>query len=357
MQHVFHNDYTLEVRYLGSRGYHLLTQNRLNRIAKVRPDSSLPTYLQAPTQAQLDALPLTLAQIQARPGYDPLWSNAGFNAAAVVGFMPWGSSAYHGLATQLNRRFSHGLQMQAAHTWSHNMDNSTATHFSTVLSPRRPQDFRDLRSEWASSALDRRHRFTLSWLYDTPWLKGSSSWMAKNIIGNWRLVGTYTAETGELVTPQSGVDSNQNGDTVDRTIVNPAGVSNVGSDVMALRNTAGATVAYLARNANARYIRAGVGASPNAGRNTLQMPGINNFDLSVAKKFDFTETKYFEIRGDAADVFNHPQYTAGYINSVRLTQQTTTNIFLVPSAPAFAQWSQNFPSNSRSMQLVAKFVF
>src|SRR5207247_10738462 len=28
VQHVFHNDYTVEVRYLGSRGYHLLTQNR-----------------------------------------------------------------------------------------------------------------------------------------------------------------------------------------------------------------------------------------------------------------------------------------------------------------------------------------
>jgi hypothetical protein len=153
------------------------------------------------------------------------------------------------------------------------------------------------------------------------------------------------------------VDSNQNGDTVDRTIVNPSGISNVGSDVTALKNTAGATVGYLAKNPNARYIRAGVGAYPNAGRNTLQMPGINNFDLSLAKKFNFTETKFFEIRGDAGNLFNHPQYTAGYINSVRLTQQTTTNIFLVPSAPAFAQWSQNFPSNSRTMQLVAKFVF
>ena len=171
VQHVFHNDYTVEVRYLGSRGYHLLTQNRLNRIPKVTPSSSLPTYLQAPTQAQLDSLPLTLAQIQARPSYDPAWANAGFNAASVVGFMPWGSSLYNGLALQLNRRFSHGFQMQGAYTWSHNLDNSTATHFSTVLSPRRPQDFRDLRAEWASSALDRRQRFTLNWLWEVPWLQ------------------------------------------------------------------------------------------------------------------------------------------------------------------------------------------
>ena len=87
------------------------------------------------------------------------------------------------------------------------------------------------------------------------------------------------------------------------------------------------------------------------------MPGINNFDISLAKKFAFGESRYFEIRGDAANVFNHAQYTAGYINSIRLTSQITTNVFLQPQNSSFAQWSNNFPSNSRTMQLVAKFVF
>jgi hypothetical protein len=226
-----------------------------------------------------------------------------------------------------------------------------------VLSPRRPQDFQNLRSEWASSALDRRQRFTLQWLWDTPWLSGSTNWAAKNLIGNWQFVGTYTAESGELVTPQSGVDANLNGDTVDRTIINPAGTANVGSDVTALKNAKGDTVAYLATNPNARYIRAQKGAFANAGRNTLQMPGINNFDLSIAKNFRFGESRYFQIRADASNAFNHAQYTAGYINSVRLTSQTSTTVFLQPANPAFAQWSNNFSSNSRTMQLVAKFVF
>jgi hypothetical protein len=330
----------------------------LNRLAKVTPSlPGLPTYLQAPSQAELNALTLTLADVQRRPGYGAEWLAGGFDAAAIVGFMPWGGSFYNGLALQLNRRFTHGFQMQGAYTWSHNRDNSTATHFSTVLSPRRPQDFRDLRSEWADSALDRRHRLTMNWLWEVPWMKDSSNWIAKNIVGNWRIVGTYTAESGEMVTPQSGVDANQNGDTVDRTIVNPTGDGNLGSGIRALTNSAGATVAYLALNPNARYIRAGAGTFPNAGRNTLRMPGINNWDLSVGKKFSFSENRYFEIRGDASNAFNHPQYAAGYINSVRLTSKTNTNIFLVPSAPEFAQWSTNFPSNSRSIQLAAKFVF
>ena len=62
----------------------------------------------------------------------------------------------------------------------------------------------------------------------------------------------------------------------------------LGSGVTALKNSAGATVAYLANNPNARYITAGIGALPNAGRNTILMPGINNFDLSLAKKFNFS---------------------------------------------------------------------
>ena len=358
VQHVFHEDYTLEVRYLGSHGYHLLTQSRLNKIARCTASlPCLPTYLQAPSQAQLDSLSLTLAQINARPSVGAPWLANGFGGTNVVGFMPWSSSRYNGLATQLTRRFSHGLQMQGAYTWSHNLDNATATHFSTVLSPRRPQDFYDLNNEWSGSPLDRRHRLTVSWLWETPWMKDSHNWAAKNLVGNWRLVGTYTAETGELVTPQSGADANGNGDAVDRTILNPAGDPNQGSDVTALKNSRGDTVAYLAKNPNARYIRAQAGTFATAGRNTLRMPGINNWDLSLSKKFRLGESKSFEIRGDAANLFNHAQYTAGYINSVRKTSNTNTNIFLVPSSNQFARWSDNFSSNSRTMQLVARFIF
>jgi hypothetical protein len=57
------------------------------------------------------------------------------------------------------------------------------------------------------------------------------------------------------------------------------------------------------------------------------------------------------------NLLNHAQYTAGYINSVLKTSQTTNNVFLLPQNSSFAQWSHNFPSNSRTLQIVAKFVF
>jgi hypothetical protein len=357
-QHVFHNDYTFEARYLGTRGVHLLVQDRLNMISKVTPDRYLPTYLTAPTQAQLDSLTWTLTKIQAFSNLEPRYAAAGFDGAAVVGFMPWGNSTYNGLALQMTRRFAKGFQLVGAYTWSHNIDDSTATHFSTLLTPRRPEDFQNFRAERSSSALDRRQRLTASWVWETPWMAHSDKWFAKNVVGNWRFVGSYTAETGELATVQSGTDTNINGDSAgDRTVINPAGDANRGSGVTTLKNSAGATVAYLALDPSARYINAAAGALANGGRNTLQMPGINNFDLSLGKRFNLAETRSVEFRADLGNALNHPQYTAGYVNSIRATSQTTNRNFLLPSNSQFANWSGNFPSSARSMQLALRFVF
>lgn len=360
VQHVFHNDYTVEVRYLGTRGVHLLVQDQINKTnTPVTTSRYLPTYLQAPSQAQLDSLPLTLNQLKAISPFNPVMAAAGFNGSNITAFMPIGNSSYNGLAAQLTRRFAHGLQFVGAYTWSHNIDDSTASHFSTVLTPRREMDFGNLRIDRSSSALDRRQRFTFNGVWETPWMKSAHSWFAKNLIGNWRWVATYTAETGELGTAQSALDSNLNGDTAgDRTVFNPAGNSHLGSGVTALNNSAGQTVAYLATNPNAMYIRAGQGALANTGRNTLQMPGINNFDMSLGKRFNITESKAFEIRADASNVFNHAQFTPGLIGSIKLTQYNSGDrTYMEPQLANFQAWNQTFASNARSVQLAARVTF
>src|SRR5262249_16596279 len=66
------------------------------------------------------------------------------------------------------RRFTRTLPFKAAYTWSHNTDDSTADLFSTLLSPRRPQDFQNMSAEKAASFLDRRHRLTYTWVYELP---------------------------------------------------------------------------------------------------------------------------------------------------------------------------------------------
>ena len=72
-QREFHKDFALEVRYLGSRGVHLPTQNRINVQDKVFAGmgGSLPTFLAAPDQASIDSLGTSLADIQARSNILP----------------------------------------------------------------------------------------------------------------------------------------------------------------------------------------------------------------------------------------------------------------------------------------------
>jgi hypothetical protein len=356
IQHVFAKNYTLEVRYLGSKGVHLTTQTRLNQISKVTPTRYLPTYLQAPSQATLDSLPLTLAALNALP--NNRFASLGF-PNAIVSFQDQGYSQYHGLAVQLDRRFSSGLQFRAAYTWSHLIDDATADFFSTYLTSRRPQDFQNLADEKSASPLDRRHRFTFATVYDAPWFKGDSNWVKKNVLGNFMLTGAYTFESPEYATVQSNTDSNLNGDSAgDRSIVNPSGVAGTGSGVTALKNSKGDTVGYLANNPNARYIVAAAGALANAGRNTLPTAHINNFDLSATKSFSITESKKFTFGMQAFNILNHPQYIPGSIDNV-YPQDTHSNgrLYLIPGNKIFNNFTQAFSSNPRVFSLYGKFTF
>lgn len=364
VQHVFKDNYTLEVRYVGTRGVHLNVQNRINRINRVDKNNNLPLYYTAPTQSQLDGLTTTLDTLKARPQCQAYFTAAGFcpsvGGGNIVAFMPYGGSNYHGLATQLNRRFSNGLQFQLAWTWSHTIDDSTADFFSTVLTPRRQEDFQNLRADRSNSALDRANRVTLQFLYDVPWFKNHSNWLAKNIVGNWEFAPIYTFETGEWASLQSSADANLNGDGAgDRVIINPNGSKTLSSGVTALKNTAGKVVAYRANNPNAYYIRADQGMLTNAGRNILQIPPINNWDMSLIKRFAVTERFKFEFGARLLNAFNHPQFIGGYINdigSIGPTSAAATS-FLIPGSANFNNPSLTFASNARTVQLFGKLSF
>ncbi|HUJ09173.1 MAG TPA: TonB-dependent receptor [Verrucomicrobiae bacterium] len=405
VQRVFAKDYTAEVRYVGTRGVDLDTQNILNFIPGVTRATALPTFLQTPTQAQVNAL--TNAWAQCDPGsvntsgpvavcvgqttstgtfgcgdipgtlafgycdnpvgapgnfYDPQYQNAGF-ISPITAFMPWGASTYHGLQTQLNRRFNNGLQFQAAYTYSHLIDNSTADFHSTDISPRRPQDFRDLAAERGNSILDHRHRITLSTIYDTQWFKHDSSWLKRNVLGNYEIAPVFTWESGQWGTVQSGTDSNLNADgATDRAIFNPNGVPNTGSDIVALVATAGPNagnmVAYQAVNPNAQFIVAGSGTLPTSSRNTLTTPPINNWDLTIAKHIVLGERYRIELMAQALNALNHPEFVTGSPNqALQISDVGSQRNYFIPNQPNFFVPRQSFPSNARTMQLAVKFSF
>ena len=216
------------------------------------------------------------------------------------------------------------------------------------------------------TALDRRHRLTISTIYDVSFFK-QSNWLMKNIVGNWEIAPIYTVESPEYATLQSATDSNLDGDTfTDRAIFNAQGTPGVGSGVSPLMNSQGQIVGYLANNPNAQYIVASAGALTNASRNTLALPRTDNWDLSLVKRVSVNERMPFEFLTQAYNLFNHSQYLPGSLNQINAVSLigkpldfTTTAIrnCLTPSSPTFDKASLVFPNNARTMQLGAKFIF
>jgi hypothetical protein len=381
VQRVFKKDYTFEARYVGTKGVHLWNQSRLNIVPQVNANNYIPTFFSMPSAATLASLGKTLGQVESYivPGGT---AAAPFNSLAALGsqgnittYAPQSYSSYNGLALQLNKRFSNNFSYILAYTWSHLLDDATATNFSTYLTPRRAQDFQNLRADWSSSALDHRHRFTFTPIYDWKPFK-SRGWLLRNVVGNWNVSGTYTYETPEYATVQSGIDSNLNNDSAgDRAIINPAGAASLGTDttgynslgqVVCLGSKSGTAacsnastiVAYVANNPNARYVVAGIGAMANGGRNTFPLKPTNNIDAGLRKQFDLGERIHFNIGGQFLNLLNHSQFTGGYANDVSLNPNAAiARNELVPSDPLFGRFDQFYTSNSRQVQVFAKFTF
>lgn len=386
VQHTFWNDYTAEVRYIGTRGIHLDVQNIMNLSDVVTATNFLPTYIgNVPSQAAIDALPLSLGTLENENPITPSFNNAGFNGSLLTGFLDEGASTYHGLATQITRRFTHGLQFVGAYTYSHLIDNSTADFHTTDLTPRRQEDFQNLALDRANSALDHRHRLTMTILYDEPFFKNSNA-LLKNTLGNWEIAPIYTYQSGEWATAQDGVDANLNIDAAsDRPIFNPAGVGVTGSGVTPVCRSvvpgadctlpnlfctgtqAGCpagidvldnVVGYSALNTKAKYIQAQLGALSNVGRNTVQLPAINDLDVSALKRFTITERYRVEFAAQIFNVLNHPQFIAGSINDVLSAGVTgSPRNALEPQNGIFGQFNKVLPSNARTMQLSLKIFF
>ncbi len=117
-------------------------------------------------------------------------------------------------------------------------------------------------------------------------------------------------------------------------------------------------VAYAAVNPNAQYIQAGVGALANVGRNTLQLPPINDIDLTAVKRFTITERYRVEFQAQFYNLFNHPQYVGGFLNDIAPVGYTGfQRAILEPSSTIFNQPSQVFSSNARTLQLALKIYF
>src|SRR6266481_1082343 len=363
-------DTSLEVRYLGTRALELPVQLQLNSISPFELGAQpLPTYFsQSAVPATAAATAPTLGQFLALR--TRRYAAQGFTGGVITEEAAVGDSTYHGGAVEFLHRFSHGLLLRANYTFAKTMDNSTNDLNTSAVNPRRPQDPFNLRNEWARSALDVTHKVAITWLYNLP----SPSWnnhFARGAASGWEWAGSYLFQSGQPVTIQSGVDSNGNLDAAgDRAILNPAGTEGVGSIVSRVcrdPNTSatsinnacasGNTVGYVANTPNARYIQAGAGAVPNLGRNTFNSPYFNVWNMSVLKNQKLTERFKLQLRVDAYDVFNHPNFTFGNLSVFQTTANALSQNYANLNTGSGFLDKTLFDGGSRTIQLGLKLTY
>jgi hypothetical protein len=273
-------------------------------------------------------------------------------------------------------RFARGLYFRANYTFSKNIDNATNELFSSFVNPRRSQDGYNFPNERGLSALNVPQKFAMTWVYDLPNVRTENRFL-RGAAHGWELSGSYLAESGQPVTPLSGVDSNFNGDSAgDRTVFNPAGVGLTGTTVNAVCNNgaggatsimtpkscpAANTVGYVAVNPNARFVQAGVGALANVGRNTVNSPGLNIWNMSLLKTNKLTERASLQFRFETYDTFNHRSFSVGLpTNNGALDQNTNTNPlnagYIFVTSPNFLN-KFSFDGGSRTLELGLRLIW
>jgi hypothetical protein len=99
------------------------------------------------------------------------------------------------------------------------------------------------------------------------------------------------------------------------------------------------------------YTVAANGTFGNSRRNSLRAPGIDTTNLSLGKTFNFSEGIGLQIRADASNVFNHPDFAApdgNFNDPVNLS---------TPGRPQGAGTISNTTVGGRNMQISARIAF
>jgi hypothetical protein len=274
----------VDVAYVATVGRHLLQRRNLNALGygkNFRPESIDPTVN--------------------RP-YPPnfLRPYQGFADIQYIEF--GGSSNYHSMQAQVNRRFSNSLMLGMSYTWSKWLTYGISDVDTDVLNP-----FLGIRSRhYGNAAGDRRHNFVLNWLYSLP--KPSKYWnraAIRTTLDDWEISGFVSLQSGgplglaySLVNP------------VDLTGASGAGVDSR-VDLVAQPNLPRSERTF-ARYINTDAVRAPSAANfgiGNAAKYPVVGPGINNFDVTLAKNLRIRDRHRFQLRGEFYNFFNHAQFS------------------------------------------------
>ena len=240
-----------------------------------------------------------------------------------------GHSNYNGLQTTYNiRDLFNQLTLGASFTWSKTMDNISEVYsFLSSGSVVLAQDpFNTSAGERGLSNNNVPQALSVTATWTMPWLKGTSHWYDR-VAGGWTIGAFEVYQTGRPMTPvQNNLNVNPLEDSADSSFVgggdsmrpflatSSAPLNSVGEFLSngTLVNLANPTQTVPFSSVHWIYNTLAAdkyfGTPFGVGRNILQGPSLQRVDLSIYKNFAVRENLKLEIRAEATNAFNHPNF-------------------------------------------------
>ena len=268
IQHELFKNAGLEIAYVGSRGTHLDHARNINQ-------------------------PLRTGAFD----FDPRLNSNAISIEALRPFTGWstirqsentGSSTYHSLQANFDKRFSEGFKFQIAYTFSRGIGDVFDSGGRSVNAL--PQDSYDMRSERGLLGFDRTHNLSINYIYELPFFKNRRDAVGR-ILGGWEISGITTVSSGPTASP--GISTGRNGlatrpDLAGGAIEGPRTVEQ-------WFNTAA-------------FAEPAPGFFGNAGRNIIREPGTHKWDMSFFKNNRITESVNLQFRAEFFNIFNHANF-------------------------------------------------
>lgn len=265
----------LEVAYVGSKGTKLLSARDTNQ----------------PLPSVLPPLPFVPRPVAAFDEINTIESRANSN--------------YHSLQARFQQRLSRGLATLVSYTWSKSIDDAS-NFFPSAGDPNYPQNSYNLRAERGRSNFDVRHRLSASYVYDLPFGKGRT-YLADNgflttVLSGWQTSGIVTLQSGRPFTVALIREFDNSG----------TGFSALGFGANDRPNVVGnpnsgnrTTERWFNTSA---FVFPAPGTFGNAGRNIVDGPGYQSVNASLIKNTNLSERFNLQLRAEAFNLFNHPNF-------------------------------------------------
>ncbi|MBL8228285.1 MAG: TonB-dependent receptor [Bryobacterales bacterium] len=257
----------------------------------------------------------------------------------------YANATYHALQVQAQKRYSHGVTLGLAYTYSKSLGEGYGRNDPAGDVQATYQNPRDRRTDRTRYGFDITHNAIANFVYDLPIFKGSTGFK-KAALAGWQASGIITLRTGF---PFSVAGGNLN---TDLSSTRPDRVADGRLGSAATRKLWFDPTAFRRTDCNIPG-RTDLCKYGNAGNGILVSPGANSLDLSVGKNWRLAflgDQGRLQFRGEAFNAFNTPQF--GTPNGLGYAGLDS----VVPDAPRVGE-IRGLRNSMRIFQVAMKLYF